>query len=49
MAIFISKEYVAPISLCVNAVLPVKKEVRKNSRQKDVIENYDVKSILGNK
>ncbi len=42
MAIFICKEYAAPISLCVNAVLPVKKEVKKNKRQKDVIENYDV-------
>ena len=42
MAIFICKEYNAPISLCVNAVLPVKKVVNKNKRQKDVIKNYVV-------
>ena len=48
IAIFISKEYLAPISLCVNAVLPVKKEVRKNKRQKDVLNNYDIESLSEN-
>ena len=42
IAIFICKEYAAPISLCVNAVLPVKKEIKKNTRQRDVIDNYVV-------
>ena len=42
IAIFICKEYAAPISLCVNAVLPVKKEIRKNTRQRDIIDNYVV-------
>lgn len=44
MAIFICKEYNAPISLCVNAVLPVKKIVSKNKRQKDVIDDYVLKN-----
>lgn len=49
MAIFISKEYAAPISLCVNAVLPVKAIVKKNKRQKDVIGNYDAISLYSDK
>ena len=45
MAIFICKEFAAPISLCVNAVMPVKQEVKKNKRQVDVISNYDPQII----
>lgn len=45
MAIFLCKEYYCPISLCLNTVLPVKKVVRKNSRQKDAIKKYEVDEL----
>ena len=42
IAIFLYREYAAPIATCINTVLPVKEKVRKNKRQVDVIENYEV-------
>ena len=42
IAIFLYREYAAPIAACINTVLPVKEKVRKNKRQVDVIENYEV-------
>ena len=42
MAIFLSKEYTTPLPICLNTVLPVKKVVRKNSRQKDVSKKYEI-------
>lgn len=44
LAIFMCKEYAAPIANCINTVLPVKVEVKKNKRQVDVIENYELSS-----
>lgn len=44
LAIFMCKEYAAPIANCINTVLPVKVEVKKNKRQVDVIENYETSS-----
>lgn len=44
MAIFMSKEYLTPLSVCLKTVLPVKKVIRKNSRQEDVLEKYELES-----
>ncbi len=46
MAIFLCKEYYCPIQICLNTVLPVKKIVRKNSRQIDAISKYKVNDSL---
>ncbi len=40
IANFISTEYMVPMSLALKTVLPVKKTVQKNSRTKDISENY---------
>ena len=48
LALFMYKEYAAPIANCLNAVLPVKAEVRKNKRQVDVIENYETSDAYDN-
>ena len=42
MAIFLCKEYYAPISACINTVLPVKRVIRKNKKQVDAISKYKV-------
>ena len=42
MAIYLCKEYYAPISACLNTVLPVKRVVRKNKKQVDAITKYKV-------
>lgn len=42
MAIFLCKEYFCPIGACINAVLPVKRIVRKNKRQVDAISKYKI-------
>lgn len=42
MAIFLCKEYYAPISACINTVLPVKRVVRKNKKQVDAITKYKI-------
>lgn len=41
MAIYMAKEYYAPLALCLNACMPVKKQVRKNIRQVDAINKYN--------
>ena len=45
MAIFLCKEYYAPINTCLNTVLPVKKVVRKNKKQVDAITKYKINEI----
>ena len=45
LAIFLSEEYLAPLSSCLKTVLPVKRELRKNKRRIDVIEKYEQKEI----
>ena len=42
IAIFLCKEYSAPIQNCFKTVMPVKKIVRKNKRQVDAISKYEV-------
>ena len=42
MAIFMCKEYYAPISMCLNTVIPVKRVINKNKKQIDVVEKYEV-------
>lgn len=42
IAIFLCKEYSAPIQNCIKAVLPVKRVVRKNKKQVDAISKYSV-------
>ena len=42
IAIFLCKEYYAPISACINTVLPVKRVIRKNKKQVDAISKYKV-------
>ena len=42
IAIFLCKEYSAPIQNCIKAVLPVKRVVRKNKKQVDAISKYNV-------
>lgn len=42
IAIFLCREYSAPLSNCLKAVLPVKRIVRKNKRQVDASTKYDV-------
>ena len=41
IAMFMSKEYLTPLSVCLNTVLPVKKIIRSNKRQIDVNKNYE--------
>lgn len=41
IAIFMCKEYFAPLAYCLNTVLPIKKTVRKNKRQNNAIEKYN--------
>lgn len=45
LAIFLSEEYLAPLSSCLKTVLPVKRELRKNKRRIDVLEKYEQKEI----
>lgn len=42
IAIFLCREYSAPIQNCIKAVLPVKRVVRKNKKQVDAISKYNV-------
>lgn len=42
IAIFLCREYSAPIQNCIKTVLPVKRVVRKNKRQVDAISKYSV-------
>lgn len=44
VAIFLCREYSAPLMNCFNTVLPVKKIVRKNKKQVDAISKYKVNS-----
>lgn len=44
IAIFLCREYSAPLMNCFKAVLPVKKIVRKNKKQVDAISKYKVNS-----
>lgn len=48
IAIFLCKEYFCPLNICINTVLPIKKIVKKNSRQIDAIKKYDLGSIEKN-
>lgn len=42
IAIFLCREYSAPIQNCIKTVLPVKRVVRKNKKQVDAISKYSV-------
>lgn len=42
IAIFLCREYSAPIQNCIKTVLPVKRIVRKNKKQVDAISKYNV-------
>ena len=48
MAIFLCKEYYAPISTCISTVLPVKRIIRKNKKQVDAISKYKIDEIEKN-
>ena len=41
MAIYMSDEYMCPLNICLKTVLPIKRELRKNSLRVDVVENYN--------
>ena len=41
IAVFMQKEYLTPLAICMNTVLPVKRIIRNNKRQQDVNKNYD--------
>lgn len=45
IALFLSKEYLAPMSSCLKTVLPVKRELRNNKRRIDVLEKYEKNKI----
>ncbi|MBR0038732.1 MAG: primosomal protein N' [Lachnospiraceae bacterium] len=42
IAIFLCREYSAPIQNCIKTVLPVKRIVRKNKKQVDAISKYNI-------
>ena len=42
IAIFLCKEYSAPLQNCLKAVMPVKRIVRKNKKQVDAIKKYKI-------
>ena len=46
MAMYMSEEYMCPLSLCLKTVLPINRELRKNSKRVDVIENYNINNNL---
>lgn len=53
MALFMSDEYGATLSQCIKTVLPIKREIRKNKKQIDVVtkyieENKNVENIVLN-
>ena len=43
---YMSEEYMCPLSLCLKTVLPIKRELRNNSKRVDVIENYNINNNL---